>query len=146
MNPTIEKFVESNAFAIAGVSADNKKFGNYIVKELTARGFTIHPVHPSLEEVEGVKCSRTLDAVAAKTGKLIICVKPEKAVSIVKEAAALGFTSVWLQQGSGSKEATEAAKEAGIGAVSGKCILMYTEPVKGGHRLHRGLAKLFGKY
>jgi len=145
MNPAIEKFKEEKVFALCGVSADTKKFGNYIVKELTARGYTMIPVHPSLEEVEGVRCLRTLDAVAGRTRSLIICVKPERAVGIIKEAASLGFERVWLQQGSGSPAAIEEAKNAGLEVVSGKCILMNTEPVKGIHRFHRAIATLFGK-
>ncbi|MBK6681338.1 MAG: CoA-binding protein [Ignavibacteriales bacterium] len=146
MDKQIEKMVSEKTFALVGVSSDVKKFGNAILKELTARGFTIYPVHPSLQMVEGVKCYKTLDLVAGLTSNLIICVKPERAALLVKEAASLGFTSVWLQQGSGSKEATENGVAAGIHVVSGKCILMYTEPVAGMHKFHRGINKLFGKY
>ncbi|MBK7867873.1 MAG: CoA-binding protein [Ignavibacteriales bacterium] len=103
MDKQIEKMVSEKTFALVGVSSDVKKFGNYILKELTARGFTIYPVHPSLQMVEGVKCYKTLDLVAGLTPNLIVCVKPERAALLVKEAATLGFTSVWLQQGSGSK-------------------------------------------
>ncbi len=145
MNPVIEKFKQQKTFALCGVSADGRKFGNYIIKELTARGYNIIPVHPSLEEVEGIKCLRTLDAVEGRTRSLIICVKPERATGIIKEAASLGFERVWLQQGSGSPAAIEEAKNAGLEVVAGKCILMYTEPVKGMHKFHRAIVSLFGQ-
>lgn len=56
MNQTIEKFISKRSFALAGVSKDSRKFGNAILKELAGRGFTVYPVHPSLDSVEGVKC------------------------------------------------------------------------------------------
>lgn len=146
MDKTIEKFITGRSFAIAGVSKDPRKFGNAIVKELVQRGFTIYPVHPSLERVEGVKCYSSLDLVAGFTRSLIVCVKPENAIRVVKEAAVCGFNLVWLQQGCGADKVVEAAKGAGLEVVSGKCILMYTEPVGGFHKFHRGVNKLFGKY
>lgn len=70
----------------------------------------------------------------------------KNAVRVVKEAAVCGFNLVWLQQGCGSDAVVEAAKGAGLEVVSGKCILMYTEPVGGFHKFHRGVNNLFGKY
>jgi hypothetical protein len=69
MDKQIEKMVSEKTFALVGVSSDVKKFGNAILKELTARGFTIYPVHPSLQMVEGVKCYKTLDLVAGLTSQ-----------------------------------------------------------------------------
>lgn len=146
MNQTIEKFISGKSFVLAGVSKDSRKFGNAILKELVSRGFTVYPVHPSLDSVEGVKCYRSLDLVVEFTQSLIVCVKPENAVSVVKEAAAAGFKSVWLQQGCGTEEVRAAAEKAGLEVVAGKCILMYTEPVGGLHKFHRGIVRLFGKY
>lgn len=146
MNQTIEKFISKRSFALAGVSKDSRKFGNAILKELAGRGFTVYPVHPSLDSVEGVKCYRSLDLVVEFTQSLIVCVKPDNAVFVVKEAAAAGFRSVWLQQGCGTVEVKTAAEKAGLEVVAGKCILMYTEPVGGLHKFHRGIVRLFGKY
>ncbi|MBK6679582.1 MAG: CoA-binding protein [Ignavibacteriales bacterium] len=89
MDKQIENMVSEKTFVLGGVSSDVKKFGNYILKELTARGFTIYPVHPSLQMVEGVKCYKTLDLVAGLTPNLIVCVKPERAALLVKEAKEL---------------------------------------------------------
>ncbi len=52
---------------------------------------------------------------------------------------------VWLQRGAEPSEALAIAKELGLEAVSGKCILMYAPPVRSIHDFHRAVAKLVGQ-
>ena len=56
MNAVIEKFVSDKNIALIGVSANNQKFGNILLVELTKKGYTVFPVHPELSEVNGIKC------------------------------------------------------------------------------------------
>jgi predicted CoA-binding protein len=146
MDSKIEKFVESKSFALVGVSSDKKKFGNYIVKEMVRRGYNLFPVHPSLQEIEGIKCYKNLKSVSGMTKGLIVSVKPANVASLVNEAVSCGFSGIWLQQGSESKEAIDVAEKAGLQIVAGKCILMYSSPVKGIHKFHQFIANIFGKY
>jgi len=37
-------------------------------------------------------------------------------------------------------------KDLGLSAVSGKCIMMYAQPVTSVHSWHKFFAKLFGQY
>ncbi len=75
----------------------------------------------------------------------MVCVSPKQAAQVVREAAAAGLKNVWLQMGAESPEALQAAKEVGLTPVTGKCILMYAQPVTSLHSWHRGFAKLFGQ-
>ena len=49
MNPTslnqIEDFLKSGPFVLFGVSRVKQKFGNTILKELSAKGFRVFPMH-----------------------------------------------------------------------------------------------------
>jgi hypothetical protein len=39
----------------------------------------------------------------------------------------------------------ELGKQLGLNMVSGKCIMMYAEPVRSIHKWHRGFMKLIGR-
>jgi len=67
-------------------------------------------------------------------------------LKLVGEAAARGIRYIWMQQGAESAEAVALAKENDVIAITGKCIMMFAEPVKSVHRFHRSLSKLFRTY
>jgi len=66
-------------------------------------------------------------------------------VPLLNELSALNIKHIWIQRGAESKEVYETAKILSLDIITKRCILMYTEPVKGIHKLHRTLSKLFGK-
>jgi predicted CoA-binding protein len=134
------------SIAVVGVSTNKRKFGSAIYRELKRRGFEVFGVHPSLETIEGDRCFASVTKIDGRPDCVVVCVKPKKAVSAVDQTVAKGISRIWFQQGADFSEAKARAEEAGLQAVSGRCILMYTEPVGGIHRFHRGLSKLFGKY
>ena len=74
----IQSFFAARTFALIGVSKTKGKFGNNILKELTAKGFKIYPVHPILTEIEGIKCHDTLGAIPEPPEAAIIVVHPSK--------------------------------------------------------------------
>ena len=73
-----------------------------------------------------------------------MCVSPKQSAEAVRQAAAAGLKNIWLQQGADSPEALAAAREAGLGPITGKCILMYAQPVTSFHAWHRAFARLTG--
>lgn len=142
----IDDFFESGSFAIAGVSPGGKKFGNYVLKELSAAGYTLYPLHPTAESIDGHKCHHGFASVPEGTKSLILSVKPERAGGIIKEAARHGFTKVWFQQGSSDPELLKLAAGLGFRLVHDQCILMYNPNIKFPHTLHKFIWKLIGKY
>lgn len=146
MTSDIQKFLETKNRALAGVSRQKQKFGNTLYKTLTKRGLTILPVHPELVEFEGTKCYNRISDLPAQTDGLIICTAPDAAMKLIQEAITHGIRQIWLQQGAENTELLSAFSESDINLITGKCILMYAEPVNSFHKFHRGLARLFGKY
>ncbi len=146
MNQAIQDFVQGKRFAVVGVSRSGKKFGNTVYKELKGRGYQVFIVHPEAKEIEGEPCYPNLAALQGQVDGVIVTVPPAHAGQVVREAAAAGMKKVWLQQGSESAEVLAAAREVGLQPVSGKCILMYAQPVRSFHKFHAGFNKLFGKY
>jgi predicted CoA-binding protein len=146
MKKEIEDFVQSKRFALMGASRTGKKFGNAIADELTLKGYEVFLVHPEAKEISGRTCYPNLAALKGQVDAVIICLPPAKAKQAVMDAADAGMKKIWLQQGSQSPEVLAKAKELGLSPVSGKCIMMYAEPVNSLHKWHRAFNKLFGQY
>lgn len=141
----VRDFVAQKRLALAGASRSGKKFGNVLLRELKARGYEVVPVHGEASELEGLPCAPGLAAVAGRVDGLVVVTPPPAAARLVAEAAAAGIPRVWLQQGAGSAEARETARQAGIALVEGHCLLMFLPGANGIHRFHRALWKLLGK-
>ena len=145
MDRAIQDFINGKRIAIVGVSRDGTKFGNTAFAELAARGYQVFPVHPTAREVAGTPCYPNLAALRGQVDGALVSVSPQQAVSVLREAAAIGLKNVWLQQGAESPEALALARELGLNLVARKCVLMYAPPVRSFHAWHRVFAKLFGQ-
>jgi len=146
MDSKIQEFMQAKRLAIVGVSHNPQKFGTAAYIELRTRGLEVYGVNPTLDTVAGDKCYASLAEVTDKVDGVVICVVPQKAITVLREAASLGMQKIWLQQGSQSIETKKVADELGVHPIVGRCILMYAGEVKSLHAFHRVFAKLFGGY
>ena len=136
--------MSQQALALVGVSRTPGKFSTAAYKELKQKGYTVYGVNPAGGSVEGDPLYPSLAALPGPVGGVLVFVKPENALAVVRECAEQGITRVWLQQGAQSEEALKLCAEKGIHAVSGECILMYAGQSKF-HSYHRFFRELFGK-
>lgn len=142
----IRKFLEPRKFAIAGASRNLKKFGGSILKELKENGFELYPINPNADEIQGIKCYKSVEDLPPDVDHLFI-VTPKYETEIVARAAVeKGIKMVWIQQLSDTPEAVNIIEEAGIPLIHKKCIMMFASPVKSVHRFHGFLLKTFGGY
>jgi uncharacterized protein len=141
----VEDFLAQKTLAVVGVSRNAQKFGNAIYKEMKAKGYTVYPVNPNAETIDGDKCYPSLAALPAGVGGVVVTVSPSKAEAVVNEAAQAGITRVWLQQGAQSGAAIKAAQDKGLKVVAGECLLMYARPAAGFHKFHGFIWKMVGK-
>jgi len=142
----IQSFLKQKKIAIAGVSRDKKKFGRFVFNELSTKGFSVAPINKNTNEIDGVKCFSSFNDLNEKFESALITVKPTETLSAVKSAVNAGIKNIWIQQGSESDEAINFCKNNNIPFISNECIMMYAEPVKSMHSLHRFIWKLIGKY
>lgn len=145
MDQNVIDFVKGKRIAVVGASRSGKKFGNVVCTELKERGYQVFIVHPEAQEIDGEPCYPSLAALQGKVDGVVISVTPRKAAGALREAAGAGIKNIWLQQGAQSPETASAAAELGVTPVTGKCILMYAEPVRSVHSWHRAFARLFGQ-
>jgi uncharacterized protein len=146
MNQNIIDFVEGKRVAILGVSRSGKKFGNTIAAEMKQRGYQTFIVHPEAQEIAGENCYSSLSELKGQVDGALICLSPTQALVALRQAVEAGIQNIWLQQGADSPEVLALAQELGVTPVSGKCILMYAQPVTSFHSWHRAFAKLIGQY
>lgn len=141
----VDRFVGQKTLALVGASRSGKKFGNTVLRELVAKGYTVFPIHPDVPEIDGQRTYPSLSATPATPGGVVVIVPPARAASVVREAHAAGIGAVWLQQGAGSPDAVRFAEDHGMTVVDGECILMFTEPSAWFHRAHRWVWKVTGR-
>lgn len=141
---TIEDFISQRTLAVVGVSRGGKGFGNMAMRELKARGYTLYPIHPSAETLEGEACYPNLGALPEKVGGVLVVVPPAQTEQVVQDAHVAGITRVWMQQGAESEAAIRYCEQNGMSTIHGKCIMMFANP-QSLHKFHHWVNTLFGK-
>ncbi|MER3522786.1 MAG: hypothetical protein C4326_01625 [Ignavibacteria bacterium] len=63
MKSAIATFLSSPAFAVVGVSRHERKFGSIVFRAMRSRGFAVYPVHPHLQEFDGLTCVPSVRAL-----------------------------------------------------------------------------------
>lgn len=146
---TAEAFLALPRVAVVGASADPKKFGNTVYRELRRRrdGRTI-PVNPATGLVDGDACYPTVADVPGGVDGAIVMAPPDAAAAAVRSCLDAGVGALWLFHGVGAgsdtTEAVALAEEAGVTLVAGACPLMFLDPVTGIHRFHRAVRRARG--
>ena len=141
----IDRFLAQRHLAFVGVSREPKAFANSVYRRLRDDGRVLYPVHLTAEQIEGDRCYPRLADVPDPVDGVVVMVRPEGAVEVAQDAIDRGIRRVWFHRGLGSPavpaEAVELCRAHGVEVVDGACPLMFVEPVRGVHRLHRGFAR-----
>jgi len=145
MNNQIESFINLKKIAFIGLSTNPKKFGNTLYKELIKRSYELFPIHIREKEINGIVCYPGIEVVRDKVEGIIINTNPKNTLQILDELKKNNITKVWLQPGAESEDVIKKANDLNLSVISNRCLLMYAEPVKGVHKIHRFFQKLFGK-
>ena len=143
---TIEAFLASKELAFCGASRNPKKFGRVVYDTLREKGFKLYPVHPFADEIAGDSCLKEISALPDEVKRLYIVTNKDQTADIVEQASRKGIHEIWIQQTSETPESIEIAEKHGITLIHKQCIMKFAEPVKGIHKFHRSISKLFGTY
>lgn len=92
MSNVIAKLMKPQSIAVIGASTDPRKTAGRPIAYLQKHCFKgkIYPVNPRVEEIAGLKCYPTIGSLPETPDVAIIMVGTDKALSAVKELAALG--------------------------------------------------------
>jgi predicted CoA-binding protein len=147
----IEEFMALRRIALVGASQEPAHFSRVVLRELTARGIEVIPVHPSAQVIEGRPAFCRLGDITPKVNGALIMTPREAAAEVVRQAADAGIGRVWLHRGAGggavSDAAIELARARGLTLVAGHCPLMFVDgQPKSVHRVHAAWMRLLGRY
>jgi uncharacterized protein len=110
--------------AIIGASTDRSKYGNKAVRAFRAAGWTVFPVHPKLNEVEGLQAYPDLDALpVAELDQVSFYVPPQVGIQLLDQAARKRAKELWLNPGSESPELMARASQLGLSVIQDCSIL-----------------------
>jgi uncharacterized protein len=142
---SIDDFLSQKKLALVGLSRDTKQLANVAYRFLKAHGYTVYPVNPNADQVEGEQCFSTVASLPEKVDGALIFLPPEKTIKVLPEITEAGIKHVWLQQQTESPQAIQFCLDHNINVVYGECIMMFSEPLAVPHRLHRWGKKVMGK-
>lgn len=146
----IADFLSCKRLALAGVSRNPRDFSRRLMQDLIVRGYEILPVNPNLDAVEGVRCFPRLTGIHPAPETALLMTSTEFLPQLATDCAISGVKRVWLLASAGDKalrrKAITILEENLIEVIDGQCPYMFLHQTAFPHRLHRGLAKLFGSY
>lgn len=104
--------------AVVGVSGDASKYGHKIFRDLLKAGYPVKGVNPKGGFVLGNVLYKALEDIEQKPDLVITVVAPAITGEVVETCNKLGIKTIWMQPGSESPEAVEAAGIYGIKTVT----------------------------
>jgi predicted CoA-binding protein len=89
-------------------------------------------VNPNAAQIDGATCYPDLQSVPGELDGVVVTTHPDRAIEIVRQAAARGVHRVWFHrsfgQGSVSHVAVNEAKRLNLMTIVGGCPMMYLRP------------------
>ncbi len=117
-------FETAHTIASVGLSTDPEKPGHYVPEYLQSIGFRIIPVNPRITEMLGQKAYPDLLSIPEPVDVVQVFRPPQEAAAIVEQAIQIGARVVWMQIGTGDREAARKAQEAGLQVVMNRCMMV----------------------
>jgi predicted CoA-binding protein len=106
--------VEEKTVAVIGASQDRAKFGNKAVRAYRAEGWTVYPVHPAAEEIEGLQSYASIRDVPGSVQRVALYVQPHVVETLLDDIAAKGAREIFFNPGTESAVAMERAKRLNL--------------------------------
>jgi uncharacterized protein len=109
--------------AVIGASNDRSKFGNRAVRAYLAQGWTVYPVNPNEDQIEGLPCYRGIADIPTAVDRASLYVPPAVGIQLLDAIRARGAKELWINPGSGSAELLTRAEQLGLVAVEACSIV-----------------------
>ena len=104
----------SKVVAVIGASNDRQKFGNRAVRAFREQGYTVVPVNPHEDQVEGLKTYASVLDIPGRVDMATFYVTPEVGEVVIDEVARKGIAEVWLNPGADSDALVARARALNI--------------------------------
>ncbi len=115
---------DDTTVAVVGATDDPAKYGSVIYRDLKRKGYKVYPVNSGRETVDGDPAYKSLAALPVAPTIVNIVVPPESTLQVLKKAAEMGLTNVWVQPGAESPEVMTFLNEHEFNYLANSCIMV----------------------
>jgi predicted CoA-binding protein len=109
--------------AVVGASNDRRKYGNKALRAFAARGYTVFPINPHEQEIEGHRAYKSVLDVPGPIDMATVYVRPAAGVRVMEELAAKRVLEIWLNPGADGPEVVGRAHALGLQPIQACSII-----------------------
>jgi predicted CoA-binding protein len=109
--------------AVVGASTNRAKFGNKAVRAYKDQGWTVYPITPSAEVVEGLKAYRSIADVPGPVNRVTLYLPPAAALQVLPDIAAAKPAEFFVNPGADDPQVVAKARELGLQPIQACSIL-----------------------
>ncbi len=113
----------SNSIAIVGASTDRGKYGNKAVRAFKEGGWTVYPVNPKADEVEGLPSYASIADVPEPIHRISMYVPPKVGLTMLADIAKKSPKEFFLNPGSDDETIVREAKALGLDPIQACSIV-----------------------
>jgi predicted CoA-binding protein len=115
------------SIAIIGASNDPSKYGNRAVRTYIARGWTVYPVNPKEETIEGLPCYRKMAELPEAVDRASLYIPPAVGAELLESIRDRGAKELWVNPGASSPELLARAESLGLTTIEACSIVAANE-------------------
>jgi uncharacterized protein len=112
----------AKVIAVVGYSDTPYRTSYSIGAYLRRVGYTVYPVNPTIESVDGLRSYATLAEIPEPIDIVNVFRRAEYLQEVVEQAIAVKAKAVWAQLGVVDETAAKRAEQAGLQMVMDRCI------------------------
>ncbi len=110
--------------AVLGATDHPERFANRAIKLLKSKGHTVLAVNPLYDDVDGLKCSKSLIDCHETIDTVTVYVNPDRAASYIDDIISVNPNRVILNPGTENTVMSQRLKEAGITVIEDCTLVM----------------------
>lgn len=122
VNAMRELLADARVIAVVGHSDRPYRTSYRIAQYLRQVGYTVYPVNPTVEQIDGTASYPSLMDVPEPIDIVNVFRRSEYLPEIVEDAIRVGAKAIWAQLGVYDEAAQQRALEAGLNVVMNACI------------------------
>jgi predicted CoA-binding protein len=109
--------------AILGASNDQRKFGNKAVRAFLQQGYSVFPINPKEERIEGLPVFKSILDLPLRPHMVSVYLPPPLLLKVLPDIAAKGCDELWLNPGTESNEVLAEAERLGLKVIQACSIV-----------------------
>ena len=127
---------EARTVAVVGASANPARASYFVMTYLLAStGYTVLPVNPTLETVQGLRCYPSLADLPVRPDLVDVFRRPAELAGVAAESREVGAPVLWLQLGLWDADVAADGDAAGQTVVMDRCLKIEHARFHGGLHL-----------